>query len=420
MIPKVVLRIALLAGLAGNTWMGAAWIEGFRNRFAAEQALTSGHLDEAYTRLLATLRWLPGDAVSYVLAGRVIHLSQTNAVTLESLAGLGIEETYALGAGAVAAGLSRNPADPWAWFNLAECQTAFEARSERVERLKAAVEAAMAGGEGGDAAAQARGTSYASRSTVAAVLKAMELDPQYFFYHDFLANLYWEKGLLDDAGREMRAGFAKTPDVPAHPWMENREITEDLADSILAGIGDAARDPTIDPVIAARARADVLEFLDRHEEALGAIEALREVGGEAVSAECDSRAGEILQRQGEFAGSIPYLERASREDPAGSYGQTALRLLARGYAESGRHDDAVKAYRLFLTKRAGSLPLFLELASELETLGRVGEAEKLYAAMVKRFPEAELPYHKLIESLRRQRRFDEAAKYEQDLEKIQR
>jgi len=416
-MPRTLLRVVLLAAAALNAWMGVTWIQGFRNRFAAEKALAGGHLDEAYTHLERTLRWMPGDAVSYVLIGRVIHLSQTNGVSLKSLAGLDVAGTYALGAGAIAAGLSRNPADPWAWFNFAESQTAFAVRTRRLERLKAAVEAAMAGGE--QEPARPAGAEYAGRSTVAAALEAMELDPQYFFYHDFLANLYWERGLLEDAGREIRAGFAKTPDVPAHPWMENREMTEALAASILAGIDDASADPSVDPVVAARARVDVLESLERHEEALAAIDRLRETGGAAVAAECDSRTGAVLQSMGRYEESVPVLERASREDPSGSYGDGALRMLARGYAMSGRHEEAVKSYRAFLTKRAGSLPLFLELASELEVLGKVGEAEKIYAAMVKRFPDADLPYRKLIESLRRQRRFDEAARYEAELEKLQ-
>ena len=206
-----------------------------------------------------------------------------------------------------------------------------------------------------------------------------------------------------------------TPGVLVHPWLDELEFAQALANPILEGIDQSIGAKHVSPVDVAQARADFLEKINRVPEAIEALTDLKTIGGDEVAIQCDVRIAKLLQIQKEYGKSIPYLKSVLKADPTGGPGSSAYNYLGKAHSALDEHEEAVAAYRQYLTKRPGALQVLLDLAGELEALGRIPEAEQLYVAMVTRFPDVALPYRKLIGHLQRQRRFDEAARYREML-----
>lgn len=417
----VLLRLALAILLLVSFWLGVKRIIGFRYRYRGEQALSHARMDEAYTNLVASLKWQPLDSPSYVLIGRVIHLSQSNSVPVKPLAGKSPEQVFAEGVGAITWGISLNPSDGWAWFNLAEAYRAYGLKKTRLDRLRAMVEAAKAKAAGKEESPAPSGEGPASFTgedvvIVAADLKAMQLEPQSSFYHDFLSLLYWDRGLKDDAAREIREGFSLTPRSVAHPWLSNKEFTADLLQPILEGIDRSRSSRFVDPLAPLLARGEVLEAAGHLDDALEAYQVLQKEGGADVETECDLRIAKIQQQLGYWSESVRLLQRILDVEPKSPRATAALNLLGVACSKLGEHEQAVQYLRRYTTRAVASTSVLLSLAGELEKTGGDLEAEKIYTALVQRDPDSTLAWTRLIELLRRHRRRVEALSWAQRFE----
>jgi tetratricopeptide (TPR) repeat protein len=403
-IQRALYSLLLAAILLANLWLGSARIAGFYYRHRGEKALARAELDLAYESLVASLPWQPGDSPSHVLIGRVIHFAQSNSVPIAALEGRQPLEVFQEGVAAITRGIALNPSDAWAWFNLAEAYRAYRLRRTRLDRLRAMV-------EGAPGVVAPKGLQNEDPVIIAATLKAKELEPEFSFYHDFLAKLYWDTGFREEAAREIRAGFTLTPQVRAHPWLYDRAFTEALAEPILEGIQRAESNPFVDPLAVLLARAEIFEMLKRPDEAISTYTELRGLGDTLVQAECDLRLAKLHQSEGRFEQSISLLERVLKNDPGSHRGVSALYHLGFAHSKLDAHEEAVSYYRRHLTRKAGSKNVLLALASELEITRENAEAEKIYAALVERFPEDPIPYRRIIDLLRKRRRLVEALRY---------
>ncbi|HXI04078.1 MAG TPA: tetratricopeptide repeat protein [Candidatus Saccharimonadales bacterium] len=417
----VVIRLALVILLATSFWLGVKRIIGFLYRYRGEEALSHARMDEAYTNLVASLKWQPLDSPSYVLIGRVIHLAQSNSVPIKPLAGKSPEQVFAEGVGAIAWGISLNPSDGWAWFNLAEAYRAYGLKKTRLDRLRAMVEAAKAKAAGKEAPATPSGEEPAAFTgedvvIVAADLKAMQLEPQSSFYHDFLSLLYWDRGLKDDAAREIREGFSLTPQSAAHPWLSNREFTAGLLQPILEGIDRSRSSRFVDPLAPLLARGEVFEAAGHLDDALEAYQELQKEGGPGVETECDLRIARLQQRLGYWPESVRLLQRILELEPDSPRATLALNLLGIACSNLGEHEQAVQYLRRYTTRAVASTPVLLSLAGELEQTGGDLEAEKIYTAVIQRDPGSSLAWTRLIQLLRRHRRRVEALSWAQRFE----
>jgi tetratricopeptide (TPR) repeat protein len=411
--------------LALNTYWGAVKAIAFRHRQRGALALASADLNQAYLSLRAAVAWQPSDAQSHVLIGRTIQLAQANGLPIEAIEGHEPIERLGIGVAAVAQGIALNPADPWGWFILGDLYQGFRAGKLRLEMMKRAGEAAGVR-EGADPAPQAPAGAAAAPAglgpedavTMAADIKALDLEPNYFFHHDYLANLYFDRGLREDAAREIRKSMALWPRVEAHPILEDMVLIRELVEPILEGIDLSASSPYAGPAMAARARGRIMERLGRIEEAIAAFEELRRVGDEEISAECDLDLGMLEQRQGRYKESLPYLERVARTAPSGPQGIWAPYYMGLAYSRLGDSGKAIELLRTHLELAPGSLAGYMDLAGELERVGQSAEAERLYIAAVRRFPDNPATYLRTIEQMRRHGRAKQALAYAQAYRKV--
>lgn len=425
MRPRGLISALVMSLLALNTWWGATKVVAFRHRYRGEMALASADLNQAYLSFRSTLAWQPGDPQSHVLIGRVIQLAQANGLPIEAIEGHQAIEALGIGVAAVAQGISLNPADSWAWFNLGDLYQGFRTGKRRIEMMKRAGEAAgSTEGTAGptqvsrETPAEPPGLGPEDSITVAAALKALELEPDYFFHHDFLARLYFERGLTAEAAREIRESLALWSRVEAHPILEDADLVRELAEPILEGIDRSATSAYAGPVMAARGRGRILEKLGRFSEAVAAYEELRRIGDEEIAAECDLELGALEQRRGRFAESLEYLDRAAGAAPDSTYGIWALYHMGLAHSRLGERQKAVDFFRKHLERAPESLPGYLALAGELEQVGQSAEAERLYVSAVRRFPDVPTTYLKVIDQMRRHGKAKQALLYAEALRKV--
>jgi tetratricopeptide (TPR) repeat protein len=365
---------------------------------------------------------------------------------VKALKGADSWQTLGVGAGAVGRGIVLSPSDAWAWFNLAEVYRGYQLGRRRREKMRdfARSHTGVAGEEQaaadqGDGAERAGGDAWAGDEMavdgdavaavpprprsgpsglepedsiiIAATAKALELEPVFFFYHDFLARLYWERGLVEEAAREVRVSFSLMPLFSPHTLLDYDEMLQGLANPILEGVRLAGSTPGIEPVVVARGQAEVDERLGRSAEALVAYDRFLELGGRAVEAECRYAQARLHQRESRYEESLPLLERVVEVDEDGSWGIGALRLLGVAHAELGDHESAIDALRRFRAKRPEALAPLILLADGLRRAGNDDEAGRLYLVAVRRFPDEPMAYGRLIGYLERTQQYDEALKY---------
>ncbi|MFQ5671166.1 MAG: tetratricopeptide repeat protein [Acidobacteriota bacterium] len=412
-MPRALRVGGLVALLLLNSWSGVARIAFFAHRFRGERALARADFDTARTHLAASLAWEPGNAPSHVLIGRTIRMALANGIPMAGLRGFTPRQMLAEGAEAVARGIDLNPGDAWAWFNLADLYRGFQSRRFRDLLLRRAAEAARdpAGSTPEPAATVAPHLEPEDAVIAAAVRMAQRLEPRFFFYHDYLAKLFRDRGLMEAAGAEIRASFALMPAREPHGFFRDEKMVRQLGDFILAGIEAAASDPLIDPVLVARSRAALLGALDRTPEAMAAYQELLAQGGKAVQPEVDFAIGRLEQKAGRLRESIPFFGRVVEAAPASHWGVSALYNLGWAHAQLSDDELALDYFRRYQERKPASLTPVLVLAQHLEKMGRTARAEKLLQAAVRRFPQQPAAFQALATFLRRQERPREALPY---------
>lgn len=413
MILRWLYTLGLLALLGATSWVGVQRIMNFKHRFTGDKALVAARMDEAFGAFTAALEWHDADAYGHVLVGRVIQLAQDNGVPLAALEGHMPAEVSAVGISAITKGIGMNPSDSLGWFNLAQAYRSSRVARTRMDRLKAMVEAVKAGKSPREAQAafEGQGLGREDLVVIAATEKAIRLEPEFSFFHDFLAKLYWDRGMLEEARREIREGFALTPMRQAHPWLEDREFLEGLQEPILEGLRRSASTRFVDPMASKLAEAEVLESLGRNEEAEAAYEELQVMGGPDVREECDLRLARLLQKQGNFEASVERVQRVLAADPDGRRAGLAHLYMAVAAGRSGNPAKAVEHYREHLARRTGNPAVLLDFAAQLELIDRDAEAERIYEGLIERGTQDPHPYERLIRLLASRRRSDDAYTY---------
>ncbi len=411
MIRRVrIFHVVLAAALLANTWAGVSRIRSFVLRFDGEEAIARGELDQAYERLLRARWWQPGDSPGHVLIGKVVQHAKSNGLTLASLGGLDQQQTLGVGAGAVARGIVLNPADAWTWLNLATLYQGHRTARVRVEILRRL----------GAPATETRTSALDPEDVVslAAIHKAIEAEPDFYFHHDFLAKLYWDRGMKQEAAEAITSAMALMPRLPEHPILALEPFIREMAEPILSGIRMGGRNPYLGPVMAARARAGILEKLNRHADAVEAYAELRELGGEQLWPECDLSIGKLEQLQGRWNESIPSLEQALSNGEGTPVGAAALYYLGLAQERLQQHASAEDYFRRYLARTPGALHGYLRLADTLEAQGRSAMAEEVLLGAVRKFPEDRQAYDKLIAHMRVHGRSRQAIPYAEALKKL--
>ncbi len=424
MIPPWARRGLLLLLLGLAAFSSVRQIIYFVHRHRGEEALTAAELGQAHTSLAAAAAWRPEDAPTRILQARVLRLALANGLPVPGHEAGDDGALLAAGVQHLAAAIHLNPADAWAWFNVAELHGAHQRGRERLERLRAAgeenpepdpgEETAPAGGEervasGGDEV-PARPVEVQPEDPVvaAAARKALEREPAFYFYHDFLARLYAERGFKDAAREEIRQAFALMPDPSVHPILAAAGLLEPFAGAALAGMEEAGRSGAFPPAVLVRARAELHRRLGQIEAAVQAFLELRALGGEEAHAECDLAVGMLLFGAGRHAEALPYLERVIAAGSGTRGWDVALYHRAAARRETGDDAGALADLEAYRRGRPDSLAALLALGRQLERMGRAGEAEQTYRVGTRRFPGEPGAHLALASLLERQQRWSEA------------
>ncbi len=422
MTGRAIAAFGVLALLAVNTWSGITRIVTFRHQFAASRALQEGRLDDALASVKRAIAWGPDEISAHNLAAQVVRNALANGIPLDEAGTEDAAGILAFGVVITGRGIALNPADALGWFNLGTMYQALRTSRIRLERMRAAEAAAgeveIGADEGARAGPAAPGLEPEDRITVASLIEAIEREPEYFFYHDYLARLYWERGFLTEAAREIRISMGLTPRLDAHTVLERREILEGLSDAILDGIADSESNRFVGPVMAARARAETLAKLERLDEAIAAYERLRGIGGETLASECLFSLGSLQQRLGRHAESIPLLEQAHAAGGEDIWATLSLHHLGFAHSRLGRRDVALDYHARFLARAPWALFGYNAYAEVLEAAGRREEAGKVLISAVRRFPTHPGTYRKVIDHYRRQGDPGRAIPYAEALLKV--
>jgi len=245
----------------------------------------------------------------------------------------------------------------------------------------------------------------------AACLIAADLDPEFFFYRDALALLYWRSGLKKEASDLFRLSFELTPSAEVHTLLGDPAFATDVADAILAGI-ESGRSVDLETQRARlSARATILERVGRRAEAIEAYRKLEATGVPELASYGRLKIAGILQDEGRFAESLTPLEQVIEFDGDGESGASALYLTGVAYGRLQDHARAAEFLKRYLAKRAGSLAVILDLADELAALGKARDAERTYVAALKAYPAEPEVCARFVPFLVHQRRKDEAMLY---------
>jgi tetratricopeptide (TPR) repeat protein len=418
---KRLLALAIVLLVAANTWAGITRIASFRHRFRAERALARADLDVALASLRSAAWWRPADSSTWLLMGQVVQQAQANGLPLKEMEGHGTLEVFGFGLEAVTHGIALNPADAWGWFNVATLHQSFRKASERLERLRKAGEAALKQGAVPAPAppqAERKGLDGVDRVSLAGVRKAHQLEPEFPFYHDFLADLFWKRGMKEPAAEEIRAALALIPSVPAHPILDNQSFLREMAGPILDGLEEASSSRYAERVLVLRARAEVLERLNRLDEAARTWESLRDMEGRELRQESDVAIARLLQERDQWKESLIPLKSAADGGTDTVWGVQSLYYTGIALARMGEHDRARRALESYLVQSPDSVAGYDALAVELAALGKAAEAEKVLVTAVRRFPTMPHLYENVIAHLRSHGRSREALLYAQALRKV--
>lgn len=406
--------------VALNAYSGLSKVVAFAHRFGGEQAFARADLDLAHSRLVAALEWEPDDASTLVLLGRVIQSSLANSIPLKAMEGKSSWERFGAGYGAIVAGIGLNPADAWAWFNLTTLYQGYRTSASRLEKMRRAGEAAMAGASPPPAVLEGQPSlklEPEDKITAAITLQAIELHP-FYGHHEYLAGFYWKLGMKKEAGESIRRSMELAPQPAHHALLQDREFLTGLADAILDGIERAPVRDVAGTIIKQQSLAEVLSQLGRIEEAIAAYERLRASGGEWVAGECDLAIGRLEQARGRYRESMEPLTRVIDAGKGNWLAIDAHYLLGLAHARLGDHDAAARQLRRFLTLAPDRPEGYYSLAEELEALGRWDEADNLCMASVRRFPREPAMYRWSIAQLRKRGRDETALEYARALARL--
>ncbi len=395
----LVLAALLLAGISLQG--GVARIAAFRARYLAGEALPRAALDEAWDRLAQAAWWQPSDPATWRQMSTVARNATGFGVAFRGFDGFHQQDRLGAGLGATARALALNPAHAAAWMDLASLYEAQGLARVKHERMLA--------GDAGTDDVGVQGLSPEDRVAVAATMMASDLQPEMFLHHEFLARLYWRRGMLDDAAVAIRRSFALMPRPSAHDALEEKGLAEELSAAILAGIAEARIGPFITEVSRLRGEAEMLERLGRFPEAAAAWNAVKETGRGEDAAECDVRIAQIDQSQGRFEESLVGLRRAAAHaDPRWS--AEALYFIGRALSHLGDHQQALGSFAQYLERRPDVPAGWQAVGKEMEATGDARGAETTYRAALERFPGDAGIVKLLVALLKRQGRTEEAGR----------
>jgi tetratricopeptide (TPR) repeat protein len=240
---------------------------------------------------------------------------------------------------------------------------------------------------------------------VAAITRALELEPSNYIYVDYLAGLRYAQG-YEDALDWYRRGARILPRMNAHPYLADpAEVPDEVAQAAVLGARDAlgARNVVVDSQIL----AEISLFHSRRGRYQEAADVCLEAidAGHPFSAELWTRRGLWLDRVGKVDLARQAFLRSLEIKPDRALSHFGLAQIAE---REGDLEEALARFRVARDQAPKILRFQLAFARALDGTGRTEEATRVYQSVL-HIPGGEIPAATaLVDLLRRRGIYDQA------------
>lgn len=290
--------------------------------------------------------------------------------------------------------IQRAPGDPNTWAQMARAYQAL-AVARRASRL---IDLSMLG--------DPKDTREVEDDlALAAMTRALELEPSNYIYLDYLAQLRYRQGYEDALGW-YRRGTRVLPRLNAHPYLADpASVLDDIAQAAVLGARDALG--TRNVVLDSKILEEVSLFHSRRGEYQEAADACVEAidAGHPSPAVQWTRRGLWLDRVGDLQGARDAHHRSLEVDASRGLSHFGLGKIAE---QEGDLDEALVRFQAARKHAPKILRFQLALARTLDAAGRLQEATRAYQVAL-RMPGGETPAAKaLVDLLRRRAIYDQA------------
>jgi tetratricopeptide (TPR) repeat protein len=377
------ISIGVLVWLLAGAWSEGARIHAWIAREAADRAYYEGDLDEALAQYEIVKRLLPGkpkshtdpaDSIGQALEGE--YGRQLEPAVFDALANRAARGyLHAI-----------RCAPPNAWSYAALGSLADTVRSARTSRT--GIDLSMM-------SADLMGNLLPEdRLYEAALVKAVQLEPNNYYYRDFLGDFYLRRGFQDRALAHFRIAAYLQPVLDRHYYLSRlAAVSPAVLSAVEAGINDALESPdTQVPVYDIhRFLAAVYQRMGKLEEARASLEAAVEVAPSPHAVEL--RIGQIFVKEGKDEEALAAFERSAELKPDFHHAWMHMGLTL---SRMGRFDEAVEAALRARGLKPADLPAAQSLASVFESAGRLDDASDLLENLIRTHADRQHLYLQLI------------------------
>ncbi|MGD8377462.1 MAG: tetratricopeptide repeat protein [Acidobacteriota bacterium] len=254
-----------------------------------------------------------------------------------------------------------------------------------------------------------------------AMTRAVDLEPNNYDFINFFAHFLDARG--DPRALDWyRRGARTLPRLLKHPYLESKNLPDEIADAAVAGAREAVATESVVPdteileeiaVFLAR-RGDVRGAIAANAEAINLYESRRFIHPHLPW--IWTRQGNWLKSVGDREAAREAFETALELDPGRASAHFALGRLA---AEDGDWVEAVKHFRAARNQVPGNLRFQMELARTLEESGDLEGAVREYERALKLEGGAIPASMALVDLHRRQGAYDEAIRHARRLVELE-
>jgi tetratricopeptide (TPR) repeat protein len=296
--------------------------------------------------------------------------------------------------------LEYNPQNPWAWSGISEY---FERKSYLVERPDLINISKLSYGDFGK-------LDYEDWMAIATVKKAIELEPNSYFYHDLLGFIFMENNIAEQALEHYELAIELYPIVEDHFFIPEREIPEEMNIAIENGLKKALeRNELIGKAKIYYELGQWMLYQRRYSEAAAYFKNAMNEGYEKYV--ILGKLGIIHFQQKSYGQSLEFLLESIQGDHNKSY---EMYLIGKIFCRKGDHSRALTYFKLAKNdaiKTQSKQYYLFSIAKEYEHLKSFTDAESAYLEAVRIYPDNAVAYSKIIEFYQKIGNYEEAEKY---------
>ncbi len=252
--------------------------------------------------------------------------------------------------------------------------------------------------------------------------KAIEIEPNNFYYRDFIGDFYFRRGFIEPATAHFRFAVRLHPVLDAHYYLSDFAVSSrTVLNAVEEGVRAAlvAEDTYVSEYDIHRFLAALYFRLDRLEDAKASFEAAAKVS--PAPWDVDMQIGRILGRMGDDVAALEAFRRAAERKPdhgpawlavgmtlsrlqrheeavdaayrarslmPGNYASSSM--LARVLASAQRDDEAISVLEHLLLEHDDKPVPYMDLIGLYEKQGRLADATRVARELAARYPDEEL------------------------------